>query len=91
MAKESINLPRSSYENLKKVIKGYGHLGQEVDLTTLSKLIKMNKVDISAQNGFLSQVGIIEGSGKKKLQKSERSWRDPMSIIYNLRLNIIFK
>lgn len=67
MAKEKIKLPKASYDILKKVITGYGHIEKNVDVDSLSKLIKMNKFDISAQNAFLSQVGIIEGGNKKNI------------------------
>jgi hypothetical protein len=67
---EEISLPSSSRGELEKIIKGYGHVGKEVDLDTLSKLTAIGRTTISANNPFLSQVGIITGGKKKQITES---------------------
>lgn len=64
---EEISLPSSSRGELEKIIKGYGHVGKEVDLDTLSKLTAIGKTTISPNNPFLTQVGIISGGKKKQI------------------------
>ncbi len=56
---DEVSLPSSSRGELEKIIKGYGHVGKEVDLDTLSKLTAIGRTTISPNNHFLAQVGII--------------------------------
>jgi len=65
MTETAFSLPGSSFPEVKKIIKGYAHLGEKTDLTSLGKLLGMHHTVISASNGFLTDAGIIEG-GKKK-------------------------
>ncbi|MEX0661533.1 MAG: hypothetical protein WEA58_08895 [Balneolaceae bacterium] len=62
---EKLNLPRSSFEELKKIIKGYSHTSNSASLDELSKLTGMNKTVISRNNKFLHEIGIIDGGNKK--------------------------
>lgn len=64
---EEISLPSSSRGELEKIIKGYGHVGKEVDLDTLSKLTAIGRTTISPNNPFLAHVGIIAGGKKKQI------------------------
>lgn len=64
---EEISLPSSSRGELEKIIKGYGHVGKEVDLDTLSKLTAIGRTTISPNNPFLAHVGIISGGKKKQI------------------------
>jgi hypothetical protein len=66
MAKETVKLPRSSYEELGKVIQAYAKLEEAQGLDEVASLAGMNKTRVSDNNAFLSAVGLIEG-GKKKL------------------------
>ncbi|HBP89785.1 MAG TPA: hypothetical protein PKK23_17660 [Nitrospirales bacterium] len=65
MAEEKFKLPRSSYEEICKIIKAYGRLQQAASLDEVAKLCALNKTGISANNAFLSNVELIEG-GKAK-------------------------
>lgn len=69
---EEISLPSSSRGELEKIIKGYGHVGKEVDLDTLSKLTAIGRTTISPNNPFLTQVGIIAGGKKKQITEPGR-------------------
>ena len=69
---DEISLPSSSRGELEKIIKGYGHVGKEVDLVTLSKLTAIGRTTISPNNPFLTQVGIIAGGKKKQITETGR-------------------
>ncbi len=66
MADEKVKLPRSSYEELCKVIKAYGRLNKPSSLDQVKVLAGVGKTVISANNSFLSSTGIIQG-GKAKI------------------------
>lgn len=70
MAEDKIKLPRSSYEELCKIIKAYGRLTQPASLDDVSRLCAMGKTVISANNNFLANIGIIDG-GKAKSATSK--------------------
>jgi len=70
MTEEKFKLPQSSYEELVKIIKGYGNVSQPASLEDVSKLIGMNPTVISRNAGFLIATGIL-GSGKRKLPTPE--------------------
>ena len=65
MAQEKLKLPRSSYEELCKIIKAYGRLEQPGPLEQVTTLSGIGKTNVSANNFFLTTVGIIQG-GKMK-------------------------
>ena len=92
MAESKIKLPRSSYEELCKIIKAYGAYQQPVSLDEISKATAMGRTNISANNAFLSYIEVIEG-GRTKIATSkgrelsasleheiperiEKAWRD---------------
>src|SRR5229473_1724406 len=58
-------LPVSSYKELVKIIQAYGRVGADASLTDVSQLAVMNETRVSANNGFLVAIGLIQG-GKKK-------------------------
>jgi len=62
---EKVKLPRSSYEEIKKIIIAYGSLGKPATLYDISHSTGMNRTVISANNAFLTLVEIIEGGNKK--------------------------
>lgn len=59
------NLPGSSFEEIQKILKGYGHAPEQVSLDQLSKIIGMHSTSISRNNKFLSDIGLITGGMKK--------------------------
>lgn len=65
MVKEKFKLPRSSYDELCKIIKSYGSLTKPASLEEVSKISRIGKTTISDNNAFLMAVGIIEGGNKK--------------------------
>lgn len=65
MAKESIKLPRSSYEELRKIIVAYSKLDKPCSLDEISQLSGIGRTIVSNNNAFLTATGIIEG-GKLK-------------------------
>lgn len=62
---EKLNLPRSSFEEVVKIIKGYSHAGSGASLEGLSKLTGMNKTIISRNNKFLTDIFLIQGGNNK--------------------------
>jgi hypothetical protein len=59
------NLPGSSFEEVKKILKGYSHAPEQASLDQLSKLIGLHATVISRNNKFLSDIGLIAGGMKK--------------------------
>lgn len=59
------NLPGSSFEEVKKILKGYSNAADQASLDQLSKLTGLHATIISRNNKFLTDVGLISG-GKKK-------------------------
>lgn len=65
MSDEKFRLPQSSYEELTKVIKAYGHFSEPTPLDEISKFIGLHTTIISGNAGFLVGVGILEPGSKK--------------------------
>jgi hypothetical protein len=65
MQGEKVKLPRSSYEELCKIIKAYGRIEKPATLDEVNALAGVGKTVVSANNFFLAFTGIIEG-GKSK-------------------------
>lgn len=65
MAEDKFKLPNSSYEEITKIIKSYGHFTVPAGLDEVSKLISMDKTVISRNVGFLLELNLL-GSGQKK-------------------------
>jgi hypothetical protein len=66
MTEEKVKLPRSSYEELCKIIQAYGRLTKPGSLDEVNSLAGVGKTTVSANNLFLSSIGLIEG-GKAKI------------------------
>jgi hypothetical protein len=65
MAEDKFKLPRSSYEELSKIIRAYGRTTKPSSLDEISKLTGINKTGVSANNAFLVNIGVIEGGNLK--------------------------
>ena len=65
MSEGKIKLPRSSYEEICKIIIAYGQFDKKTSLVQLSKTIAMGQSQISANNSFLTTIEVIEGGQKK--------------------------
>lgn len=72
MAEDKFKLPRSSYEEICKIIRAYGRLMEPASLDEVAKLCAMNRTAISANNAFLVNIELIEG-GKSKSATSKGS------------------
>jgi hypothetical protein len=65
MADDVFKLPQSSYEEITKVIKAYGHLASEVGLEEVSRLTSLHTTIISRNVGFLLAIGLLTPGSKK--------------------------
>lgn len=65
MPEEKIKLPRSSYEELAKIVKSYGHFDSPVNLDEVSKLVGIGPTNVSANHAFLIEIEILEKGQKK--------------------------
>ncbi|GAG75358.1 unnamed protein product, partial [marine sediment metagenome] len=72
MAEDKVKLPRSSYDELCKIIMAYGRINQPAQLTHIVSVTGMGKTAISANNSFLSTIGVIEGGKYKTATPSGR-------------------
>jgi hypothetical protein len=66
MADEGFKLPASSYEELTKIIMGYGKSKDPVGPGDISRLTGQNEDQVSKNNPFLVSIGVVQG-GKKKI------------------------
>ncbi len=72
MPDEKFKLPQSSYEELTKIVKAYGHFEEPVELTEVSRFISLHPTVISRNAGFLAAVGILQSGAKKSPTPSGR-------------------
>jgi hypothetical protein len=66
MTEEKFKLPNSSYEELVKIVKGYGRVEEPSSLTSVSQLTALDSTIISRNAGFLVGAEILEPGSKKK-------------------------
>lgn len=62
---EKIKLPRSSYDELTKIISAYGVRNKPAGLSDIEQATGVNRTVVSANNAFLTFLQIIEGGNKK--------------------------
>jgi hypothetical protein len=67
MADDKFRLPGSSYPELVKIIKAYGHAKPDSGVEDVAKLAVMNRTTISRSTVFLTSVGVIRGGHKKSI------------------------
>jgi hypothetical protein len=65
MADDEFRLPLSSYDELVKIIRSYGHVDGEVPLPQIANLAGVHATIISRNNAFLVAVGIVEAGQRK--------------------------
>jgi len=70
---EKIKLPRSSYEELSKIITAYGALSRPAGLNDVAQSSGVHKTQISANNAFLAFIEIIEGGNKKSITEKGKA------------------
>ena len=73
MSDEVFKLGRSSFGEVKNIIIGYAHFEHDVKLDALARLLAVNKAIISGNNGFLADMGLIEGGKTKNITPLGRS------------------
>ena len=62
---EKLKLPRSSYEEIRKIIIAYSNYNKPASLDDIAQGSGMGRTNISANNAFLAYLAIIEGGNKK--------------------------
>lgn len=67
MVEETIKLPGSSYDEVKKIIVGYTNLGKAVSLDDMARNTGMDKTIVSRNNGFLTSIGVISKGQQKQI------------------------
>ncbi len=65
MTDDTFKLPGSSYDELCRIIQGYGKLNKPSPLDDISQIVKMNPTVISRNNAFLIATGIIDAGRLK--------------------------
>ena len=73
MPEDTFRLPKSSYEEIVKIIRAYGNAGNDASLADVAKTAAMNETIISSNNAFLAAVGIIEGGKTKTVTERGRA------------------
>jgi hypothetical protein len=73
MQEESLRLPRSSYEELVKIIQAYASLNKEVSLSEVAQIAAVDATVVSGNNAFLSALGIVQGGKKKSITPTGKS------------------
>lgn len=73
MKDDTFRLPRSSYQELVKIISAYGQTDEPVSLSEISALSTLGSTAVSSNNAFLVGVGLIEGGNKKTVTPTGRS------------------
>lgn len=72
MADDKFRLPKSSYEELVKIIKGYAQFDGPVGLDDVSKQVSMHTTVISRNVGFFIDAGILQGGRDKQCTPNGR-------------------
>lgn len=67
MEKEIFKMPRSSYNEVCRIIRAYGNLNKPVSLNEISSATKSDRTIVSRNNGFLLSIGVIEGGNLKSI------------------------
>jgi len=67
MAENDFQLPRSSYEEIVKIVRAYQSAGPDATLEDVSKRAAMHTVSVSMNNKFLLSANILQGGNKKSL------------------------
>lgn len=86
MAEETFRLPKSSYDELIKIVQAYGNSGPSANLDEVAQTAAIDKTIVSRNNAFLMSVGIIEGGKAKGI--TERGRRLAHALHYNVAEDI---
>lgn len=73
MADEIFRLPGSSYDEIVRIIRGYGHFTDVASNAQVGTAAAIHQTQVSRNNGFLSAIGVVEGGTRKVLTNGGRS------------------
>jgi hypothetical protein len=73
MAEREFRLPGSSYEELVNIIVAYGTRDEAAKPGDVGKLDSVHQSSVSRNNGFLTEIGVLQGESKKLITRRGRS------------------
>ena len=73
MAEREFRLPGSSYEELVNIIVAYGTRDEAARTGDVGKLDAVHQSSVSRNNGFLTEIGILQGESKKLITRQGRA------------------
>lgn len=73
MAEREFRLPGSPYEELVNIIVAYGTRDEAASPGDVSKLDSVHQSSVSRNNGFLTEIGVLQGETKKLITRRGRS------------------
>jgi hypothetical protein len=73
MAEREFRLPGSSYEELVNIIVAYGTRDEAARPGDVGKLDSVHQSSVSRNNGFLTQIGVLQGESKKLITRRGRA------------------
>jgi hypothetical protein len=73
MAEREFRLPGSSYEELVNIIVAYGTRDEAASPGDVGKLDAVHQSSVSRNNGFLTEIGVLQGDSKKLITRRGRA------------------
>src|SRR3712207_1789418 len=73
MAEREFRLPGSSYEELVNIIVAYGTRDEAARTGDVGKLDAVHQSSVSRNNGFLTEIGVLQGESKKLITSRGRA------------------
>jgi hypothetical protein len=73
MAQREFRLPGSSYEELVNIIVAYGTRDEAARPGDVGKLDAVHQSSVSRNNGFLTEIGVLQGESKKLITRPGRA------------------
>ena len=91
MSEEKVKLPRSSYDELCKIIQAYGRLEEPSTLKKVSELSGVGASQVSANNKFLISIGLIDKGLKKSATDLGNKLAKPLEFDFNDDIKTIWE
>src|ERR671916_2414792 len=73
MAERKFRLPGSTYEELVNIIVAYGTRDEAARPGDVGKLDAVHQSSVSRNNGFLTEIGVLQGESKKLITRQGRA------------------
>jgi hypothetical protein len=73
MAEREFRLPGSTYEELMNIIVAYGTRDEAARTGDVGKLDAVHQSSVSRNNGFLTEIGVLQGESKKLITRRGRA------------------